>query len=126
MKAADSPATHDFYTGFEGEPEIVIEHVIDGKQISVVYAWIGYFDRVMGLIPPGPSGWSGVALHYHLLTAWESEPRWIDPDIRDTISKMEAARDLCADPTVGLFVDAVVSLLRDAQSQGGEVAFSRE
>lgn len=126
MKAEKKPVTHDFYTGFEGEPEIVIAHLIDGKPNSEVRAWEGYFDRAMSLVSPGASGWSGVALHYHLLTGWDDGRRWIDPDITDTIRKMEDARSLCAEATVRLFLDALLSLLRDAQSQGGEVAFTRE
>lgn len=64
---------YDFYTGFEGEPELLISSKDFRGEVKVVMnLWIGYFDSIMNLIPPNSKGkWEGVPLHYHLLSGWD-------------------------------------------------------
>lgn len=64
----------DFYTGFEGNPEIVISVINDDQdKVYALKTWVGYFDAVLQKIKPLNGHWEGVALHYHLETGWYDE-----------------------------------------------------
>jgi hypothetical protein len=61
----------DFYTGFEGHPEILI--LLKNKDDSPfceLKTWIGYFDSTLKKIQPNNGNWEGIALHYHMETGW--------------------------------------------------------
>lgn len=68
---------HDFYEGFEGEPEFIA--TLKDAHTVVLSGWIGYFDGVMARVKPGPDGWEGIAAHYHLNTGYY-ETVWRDPN----------------------------------------------
>ena len=70
----------DYYSGFEGEPEILISQKNkDGKAIALLRIWVAYFDKIISLIPPNGNGcWEGISLHYHSVTgfydtSWECQ-----------------------------------------------------
>ncbi len=50
----------DFYTGYEGEPEIIFYFENSDGQQTQLKAWIGYFDSIMSAIQPVEKGWEGL------------------------------------------------------------------
>ncbi|MES2638741.1 MAG: hypothetical protein V4850_04645 [Myxococcota bacterium] len=117
---------HNFYQGFEGEPELIVELRVARARKATVRAWTGYFDELMALVPPSAEGWTGLALHYHLCTGWQEENEWIDPDPADTRSKLDAARDLLSSETARSFADALLSLYGGVVREGGVVVWRLE
>lgn len=71
--------TLDFYSGFEGEPEIqILLKNQDNNPFLELKVWIGYFDAVLKKIKTINGNWEGIALHYHLETGlyddeWECD-----------------------------------------------------
>jgi hypothetical protein len=100
----------DFYSGFSGEPEYIITS--DAMRIR---AWAGYFDEVVRTLEPGPEGWVGIALAYHMC-ALDQDPRdgWLDPDPADTLRQLEQAADRLPIGRARDFRDAYLELLRAA------------
>ncbi|MEQ1507281.1 MAG: hypothetical protein ABMB14_33945 [Myxococcota bacterium] len=109
----------DLYRGFEGEPAIVFS-----SAGGTIHCWSGYFDRLMEAVMPAATGWVGFARHYHLLTGWREEPRWVDPDPQDTLRQLERTKDL--DGGAQGLKDALVALYRAAIMEGGTVTFMEE
>ncbi len=62
----------DYYTGFEGEPEVIFtRRSLDGESQSQIRLWVGYYDDMIEQIPPGKNGsWKGITKDYHLLEGW--------------------------------------------------------
>jgi hypothetical protein len=74
----------DLYSGFEGEPEIIIAV---GRE-SIISTWNGYFDELMALAEPSPTGWQGIFHHYHCSDEWDGFDAWQDPDPELTLSQL--------------------------------------
>lgn len=69
----------DYYTGFEGYPEITfVRRRPDGDLLFTL--WDGYFDDIMMAIKPDSEGWTSLALVYHLDEGWYDDPDWLIPD----------------------------------------------
>jgi hypothetical protein len=66
----------DYYTGFEGEPEIRFIRQPANGEGEIVRLWAGYFDAIMATAEPGADGWRGLALPYHLDEGWYDESPW--------------------------------------------------
>ena len=62
----------DFYSGYEGEPELIISQIReDGSVKTLIKLWIGYFDSLLELINPNSKGeWEGIVLNYHTQPFW--------------------------------------------------------
>lgn len=71
----------DFYTGFEGEPEIRFETKSRGTLHRSVRMWVGYFDDLMDQARPERDGWTGMARAYHEAEGWYDESPWKVPDV---------------------------------------------
>ncbi len=110
---------------FEGEPELTIELVRDGQVEQRIRMWIGWFDWLIGRISPGPSGWTGLALPYHLDEGWqETSPRpWLLPDngLAEVRNRWAAiSTDGCGTDELAVH-GAVLRLLEEAQRTGAGV-----
>jgi hypothetical protein len=116
----------DLYSGFEGEPEIVIllGHQHDSEQsISV---WTGYFDEMMNLVEPSPDGWKGIFHHYHCSSEWDGFGAWEDPDPTLTLSQLlQLVGNLQLSDSARLLLTSYIGLLRQAAERGVSV-FIRE
>ena len=111
----------DFYTGFEGEPEIAIEHQPPGGSSSSIRTWVGFFDELMEKLEPGPEGWTGIAAHHHLHTGWNSEESWQDPDVADTRRQIGIPGESSLKGQARDLRSAFIELLDDALRAGGRV-----
>lgn len=117
---------HDFYAGFEGEPELILEYRQDGHVRGTIRAWSGYFDQLMARHDPPEDGWRGLALHHHLGTGWNEQATWSDPDPRGTLAIILDAHRKAVDEDVRLFADALVQLLEQCVSNGGAMLWRLE
>ncbi|MAQ14615.1 MAG: hypothetical protein CMN30_07440 [Sandaracinus sp.] len=84
---------HDFYSGFEGEPECRISLASDRGVEEELHVWSGYFDALMASLVTIDGQWRGVALHHHAHTGWNElgVRRWTDPDVVDSRRQLEVA-----------------------------------
>ena len=47
----------DFYTGYEGEPKlIIIQKNHTGIFKTIINLWIGFFDEIMNFVQPNSNG----------------------------------------------------------------------
>ncbi len=53
---------YNFYSGFEGEPEIIL--YMDGKEDFSLHIWEGFFDDIFGNAPLNGLGWTGFTRDY--------------------------------------------------------------
>lgn len=116
----------DFYSGFEGEPEIRLVLRVPGEADTLLRMWVGYFDALMAEIQPEDGQWTGLALPYHLHEGWCAGGLWKVPDLREATAQWERlplARlpQACHD----VFL-AVLKLMRDGIDSCGEVWISEE
>lgn len=88
----------DYYSGFEGEPEINFLYTgLDGIDYSI-NMWIGYFDNIMGCVEPTSEGWKGLSYYYHTHTGWYEHSPWQVPDMLIVLSELQSIDDLLLDP----------------------------
>jgi hypothetical protein len=82
----------DYYSDFEGEPEIrVIQTNKDGQHIAVLKLWAAYFNTIIQLIEPNDKGfWEGVTLQYHLHTGWYDNDYWACNDVALFLKQLES------------------------------------
>lgn len=113
---------HDFYSGFEGEPELVIERRMGEAVCESVHAWIGHFESLMDSFPAPPGGWAGIALHHHMDTGW-NDGEWSDPSPGQTSDILEAARRATEDDQARLLADTLIGMYRQAVSKGGAMVW---
>ena len=61
---------NDFYSGFEGEPELSISLISEEKTTEIeLTTWIGHFEEIVLSIGTNDLGkWEGISLYYHLHT----------------------------------------------------------
>jgi len=112
----------DFIVGFEAEPEIRFSETHNGEPVDTVRMWEGYFDELMGLLVPGPDGWSGLALQYNLVTGWYVSPSWRVPDLQNTVAEWKSISTDDLDTEVRLAHSAVLDLLEHARRAGHSVS----
>jgi uncharacterized protein (DUF2267 family) len=84
----------DYYSGFEGEPEItIIQRSKKGHNVAILKLWIAYFNTIIELIDPNDKGhFEGVTLHYQLVTGWHDEP-WECDDIELFLKQLESIEE---------------------------------
>lgn len=116
----------DFYSGFEGEPAIVVFARIMGMPCGELRAWSGYFDTLMARIPPEDGEWTGIALPYHLQGGWYLGEPWQVPSIAVFIQQWltVGTSDLSAECQE--VHRAILQLASKALAAGGELWISEE
>ena len=124
MRPGTSTADVDLYSGFEGEPEIVIELRRPDGTTATIHVWLALFDEMLNHIEPGPSGWSGITLTHHMAIGWDDGDWWTDPDPKDTLAKLEGIADACAagGESVRVLREAFAGYLREAIEADGRVS----
>ncbi|MCR5886670.1 hypothetical protein LRS06_02545 [Hymenobacter sp. J193] len=118
----------DFYSGYEGEDELVFTLV--GPSSGSINVWNGFFDDVFEAIPPGPQGmWEGLLLPYHLLQGcWGFHEEEMIVEDLPLFAAQLAAIDVSRfrlQPKTGLFHEVLQALVHQAITDGGELRLSR-
>lgn len=114
------PLKIDYYSGFEGYPEICF--IFDLKQgLIELKAWEGYFEFFMDKIKPEPEGWTALAYYYHLDIGWYDESPWKVPDVGAVIRQFETIKDSDFNKVTRKVFDELYELFQMAESYGGNV-----
>lgn len=108
----------DYYTGFEGEPEYTFVRK-DGRGSELAFrVWDGHFGRIMDTIQPGPQGWTGLALPYHLVEGWYDDPDWRVPDADEAAAQLDALDRAQLPTKEQQILDELVAFIREGISAG--------
>lgn len=111
----------DFYTGYEGEPEIIFFFKdIDGQNVFLK-TWIGFFDSIMAAIEPTESGWRGLSYYYHTVTGCFEETPWKIPDLREALIDLKSVNKIALEDKALLVYRSIIELLEKANSINEEV-----
>jgi len=78
----------DFYKGYEGEPEIVIDLVNQGDVIESISIWEGYFNLILDEVNPDADGWNGLAYYYQMHSGWYEHSPWKLEHIDEIIEQL--------------------------------------
>lgn len=118
------PAIVDYYSDFEGEPEIAFIRRSSGDTMGELRMWNGYFETIMQAVRPGPKGWSSLALHFNMDTGWNDEP-WRVDNLAEALKQLQ---ELDREDVKGDFrnkaieaLDALIRFLHDARLRRQEV-----
>lgn len=111
----------DYYTGFEGEPEIrFITSQKNGNTI-VLRIWYGYFFNIMNAmldsIEPGPEGWTGLAYYFSAVEGWYDESPWKIPDKQEALNQFAAINTSTLNEKTKGILKEVCFLITSAQSE---------
>lgn len=116
----------DFYSGFEGEPEIRFVLSTPNGEEDIVRLWSGYFDMLIGRVQPEREGWTGLALAYHLDEGWHRTTPWIVPNIAEAIEQWEGIQKAGLPAACLAAHEAVLRLMRAALRSKGQLRISME
>jgi hypothetical protein len=76
----------DFYTGYEGYPEVHFTLNFGGSPIERIATWDGFFASVMANAVPLDGRWCGLALPYHTFQGWLAcDGAWRIPDLHEAL-----------------------------------------
>lgn len=106
----------DYSTGFEGYGEIRFAR--RGGDELVFALWEGYFETIMNQVQPGPQGWTSLALHYHMLDAWEDDPDWEVPDVEVAAAQLDGLNRGMLKENEARILDELVTFLREGLTAG--------
>jgi len=110
----------NFYTGFEGEPEVTLVRV--GAEEHMLKAWDGYFSQVLDAIEPGSDGkWQGLTLYYHLGTGWYDTEEFEVENPLLFASQLLALDTSSLDPTTLRFYYSLLAFVQAAVAQRQEL-----
>lgn len=115
----------DFYTGYEGEPELVIsQEDVHGNSKTVIRLWVGFFDSIMELIKPNAQGeWEGVVLYYHTATGWYEISPWRCDDVPLLIDQLESIERQELDSPDQSVLDTLIETLKNAVNSNDSIYF---
>ncbi len=105
----------DFYTGYEGEPEIIFYFENAEDKHVQLKVWIGHFDAIMLAITPNSNGWKGLSRYYQTDTGWFEESPWKIPDLDDALHNIQYADSAKLDHTALLVYHNLCELLHQAK-----------
>ena len=115
----------DFYTGYEGEPKlIIIQKNHTGIFKTIINLWIGFFDEIMNFVQPNSNGqWQGITLYYHTEENWCSQSPWKYEDKILFIQQLELIEisQLCIESQTLLM--SILDIFRDSISENDEIYF---
>ncbi|ADU23313.1 hypothetical protein [Ruminococcus albus] len=115
---------YTFYSRFEGEPEIRFIAKKCNNECAIAL-WEGYFDRIMSLIYPEPTGWTGIAYIYHMYIGWYDDEIWELKDIRDAYHKFTSINIADLDEMSQKVLVIICAFLKLAIEDGYKVFISR-
>lgn len=116
----------DYYSGFEGEPEIRFTLKSRDVPDSILRMWTGYFDSIMTRLAPEGGQWTGLARPYHLHEAWYDGAPWKVPDLAYVVEQWKGITTEALSAQCIEVHAAVLTLLNTALEYGGEVWISEE
>lgn len=117
----------DFYTGFEGEPELIFLQKTANCE-KILRLWEGYFDTMMQQVSLSSNGeWTNLAYYYHLcLGCWGEEvENWQIPNIESVIDQLKKIQLMADDSQSIPSLQALIIFLKEANEQSISVYITR-
>ncbi|WP_207655827.1 hypothetical protein [Vallitalea okinawensis] len=115
---------HNYYKGFEDEPEIQFTCSYSKDRSKVLKIWNGYFDNIMNAIQPEVSGWTSIAYYYHLHEGWYKESPWRIQDIDSAVMQFKKVDIGVLDRITQKVLNDILELLIEAQANNETVLIS--
>jgi hypothetical protein len=76
----------DFYSGYEGDDEIIFTMKSSNCCQKKLRIWDGYFHSIINQVKLSDDGsWPGLAYYYHLRIGWYEEDNWQIPNINEAL-----------------------------------------
>lgn len=116
----------NYYDGFEGEPEIRFIRCNGNEEKHILSMWEGYFDRIMNVIIPEKTGWTGLAYFYHLHEGWYEESPWQIQNIVNVCNQLKGIDINTLDRDTQNVLNDILEFLEGAQLQNHNVWISYE
>jgi hypothetical protein len=77
-----------YYSGFEGEPEIIFYIEKSDGSKSGIGVWVGYFNSIIKQIKPNEGRWTSLAYYYHLDIGWYEESPWLIVNLEEAYEQL--------------------------------------
>lgn len=110
----------DHYSGFEGYGEITFVRR-QGESELAFTMWDGYFDAILMAVQPGPTGWTSLALAYHVEDPWDLVPAWPVPDPQAAADQLDGVARAALDSPTCEVLDGLVAFIRAGVTAGDEL-----
>jgi hypothetical protein len=117
----------NFYTGFEGEPELVFTQVVNDHK-KILRLWEGHFDTIIQHVSVSADGdWKGLAYYYHLcLGCWgDDQEDWQIPDIVEALIQLQEIKIQKEDMQTAIICNALIEFLEEAYVGSISVSITR-
>lgn len=111
----------DFYTGFEGEPEIRFVLTRNQMEDRTLRLWEGYFNAIMMNATPEDGRWTGLALPYHLHEGWYEKSPWMIEELPSALEQWEKIDKASLSPECLAVHASVIELMTMALETGGDL-----
>ena len=110
---------HDFYGGYEGEPEYIFR--IERQPARSLRIWGGYIDAIMNAVALDPSGWHSLAKFYHLNEGWFEGSPWRIPELSTALDQLQSVESSELDEQQKRVLAALCELFQVALNEGLDV-----
>lgn len=106
--------TIDYYTGFEGEPEIQFILIQGEKKLEKLSIWHGYFDEIVDKVEANQGRWKGLAYYYHLDKGWYEVSPWPMRNISYVLKQLKQVNEDKLSETATNILEEIMILLEKA------------
>ena len=107
----------DHYSGFEGYGEIIFVRRYGDSELAFTL-WVGYFDTIMMAVPPGPTGWTSLALAWHVEEPWDLVPAWPVTDPQEVACQLDGVAREGLDQQARVVLDELIAFIREGAQAG--------
>jgi hypothetical protein len=117
----------NFYTGFEGEPELVFSQVVNDHK-KILRLWEGHFDTIIQYASVSKDGnWKGLAYYYHLCSGcWSNDQEnWQIPNTIEALVQLQEIKIQQEDTQIAIIYDALIEFLKEAHAGNIPVYITR-
>jgi ABC-type transport system substrate-binding protein len=107
----------DYYSGFEGEPEIQFITIMSNGRKFIVMLWYGHFFEIMEKIKPASDGWHSLAYYYNMHEGWYDQSPWQIPNVNEALDQLKTIDTTGFDKETNDVYNDVCALLAQAASE---------
>ncbi len=101
----------DFYSGYEGEPEIIFEMIKDNNCIKAVHIWDGHLLFIVEKAVKTDRGWKGIAGAYY---NGDMDDVWEFYNLRECLDDLEKTDISTEDNETQTVYYALIDLFKEA------------
>ncbi|MBR5155409.1 MAG: hypothetical protein IKW62_02865 [Clostridia bacterium] len=101
----------DFYSGYEGEPEIIFELIKNNNSIKTVHIWDGHLLFIVEKAVKTDIGWKGIAGAYY---NGDMDDVWEFDNLRECLDDLERTDISTEDNETQMVYYALIDLFKEA------------